>query len=36
MLTFELSKVGLIAPEIGLPSNVRMILQTLWANNGVS
>lgn len=36
MLTYQLSKVGLIAPEIGLPSTIRKVLQVLWANNGVS
>jgi hypothetical protein len=36
VLQFQLSKLGLIAPEGGLPPNLREVFNSLWANNGVS
>ena len=34
MMILQLSKLGLLIPDFGLPTNVKSKLQTLWANNG--
>ncbi|CAG7829428.1 unnamed protein product [Allacma fusca] len=34
MLVVQLSKLGLLVPDFGLPNNVKLKLQILWANNG--
>ena len=34
MMILQLSKLGLLVPDFGLPNNVKSKLQTLWANNG--
>lgn len=34
VLCCQLSKLGLIIPEIGLPAEFKRVLQTIWANNG--
>ena len=30
----QLTKLGLIPPEHGIPANLRLVIQGLWANNG--
>ena len=34
VLETQLSKLGLLAPEIGLAKPIKACLQTMWANNG--
>lgn len=34
MMEIQFSKLGLIPPDGTLPSNIRRVFQSLWANNG--